>query len=134
MDSPWGPVKLNKPFWTFTWQNTLDLPHDWLFSWDMLLETKGHQQSAYNFRNNLNVTASLIKTLLKNRLTLQLDGNNIFNTYQADPCLQYCGKLIMLELGRVRMSSVTFTARYKFNVSGSKYKGTGAGQSQRSRM
>lgn len=134
MDSPWGPVKLNKPFWTFTWQNTLNLPHEWLFSWDMLLETKGHQQSAYNFRNNLNVTASLIKTLLKNRLTLQLDGNNIFNTYQADPCLQYCGKLIMLELGRVRMSSVTFTARYKFNVSGSKYKGTGAGQSQRSRM
>lgn len=134
MDSPFGPVKLNKPFWTFSSQNTFALNNGWLISLDMTLETKGHQQSAYNFRNNLNARASIIKTLLHDRLTLQLDGDNIFNTYQADPCLQYCGKLIMLELGRTRMSSVTFTARYKFNVSGSKYKGTGAGQSQRSRM
>lgn len=134
MDTPFGHWNLNTPYWTFTWQNNLDLPHGWLFNTNMLLETKGYQKSAYLFRNNFRLNFSIIKNFSGDRFTLQLDGNNILSTYQNDPCIQYCGPKIILELGRNRMSSVTLTARYKFNVSASKYKGTGAGQTQRSRM
>ncbi|MCF0159242.1 MAG: TonB-dependent receptor [Bacteroidaceae bacterium] len=134
METPFGPLKLDTPYWTFTWQNSIQLPKGWLINVNMQLETKGYQKSAYLFMNNFLMNASVIKNFAGDRFSLQLDGNNILNTYQADPCRQYCGKNIILDLGRVKMSSVTLTARYKFNVSASKYKGTGAGQSQRSRM
>lgn len=134
MDTPFGHEKLCKPYATFVWNNTFNLPKNWVLSYDMMLETKGHQKSAYLFRNNFNADASIVKTFKGERFSLQLDANNIFGTYQADPCRQYCGENIILDLGRTKMSSVMLTGRYKFNTVRSKYKGTGAGQSQRNRM
>lgn len=134
MDTPFGHKKLNSPYATLTWQNSLALPKNWVISYDMLWETKGYQKSAYLFRNNFNASASVVKTFRGERFSLQLDADNIFGTYQADPCRQYCGENIILDLGRTKMSSVMLTGRYKFNTVRSKYKGTGAGQSQRNRM
>lgn len=134
MDTPWGPKKLNDPYTTLRWNNTFRLPADWLLSWDMTFNTKGYEKNSYNYKNNLMARASVVKTLLKGRMDLQLDGTNIFNTYQALPERIYCGPMLMIELGRVKQQSVQLTMRYRFNVVKSKYKGTGAGSEQKSRM
>ena len=134
MESPFGHKKLNAPYGTITFNNTFRLPKDILFSWDMTLNTKGYEKNSYNYRNNFMAKASITKTLLKGRMDLQLDGTNIFGTYQAIPELIYCGPMIMIEIGRVKQSAVQFNMRYRFNTVKSKYKGTGAGLEQKSRM
>lgn len=134
METPWGPKKLNKPYSTITYNNTFKLPANFLLSLDMSLATKGYEKNSYNYRNNLMARASLTKTMLKGRMDLQLDGTNIFGTYQAIPEHIYCGPMIFMEIGRVKQSAVQFTMRYRFNTIKSKYKGTGAGQEQKSRM
>lgn len=134
MDSPYGHVKLNAPYANLTWQNTVDLGKGWLASCDMQFDTRGYIRNAYQYKTNFNMKATLNKSFLKDRWNLQLEGTNILGTYQSDPSRQYCGEHIFLDLGRTKMSSVTLTARYKFNAAASKYRGTGAGQSQRNRM
>lgn len=134
MDTPWGPKKLNAPYATLRWNNSFRLPSDIVLSWDMTLNTKGYEKNSFNYKNNLMVRTAVIKTLCKGNMDIQLDGTNILNTYQALPERIYCGPMIMMELGRVKQSSVQFTLRYRFNTVRSRYKGTGAGLEQKSRM
>lgn len=134
MDTPMGHKKLNTPYANITWQNTVDLGKGWLASCDMQFDTRGYIKNAYQYKTNFNMKATLTKSFLQDRWNVQLEGNNILGTYQNDPSRQYCGEHILLDLGRVKQSKVTLTARYKFNATSNKYRGTGAGQSQRSRM
>ena len=90
-----------------------------------LLNTRGDQENCH--LNNLpwSVDVGLRKAFLNDRLTLQLQGRDLFNSAGSDATLYGGDRLI---------SSITLTLRYKFNPAKSKYKGTGAGQDQRSRM
>lgn len=73
-----------------------------------------------------------MKTFLNERLSLQLQGTDLFNSSQAR-AVQYNSKRTTM-LDQQARRSFRLTLRYKFNVTKSKYKGTGAGQEQRSRM
>lgn len=134
METPFGHMRLNHPYATFTFNNSFELPANTLFSWDMSLWSKGHEKNSYNYRNNLMVKASVSKQFLKGKLDVQIEGSNIFGTYKALPERIFCGPMIMMELGRTIQSSVQMTMRYRLNTVKSKYKGTGAGQEQKSRM
>lgn len=76
--------------------------------------------------------ASLHKGFLDDRLTLQLQATDLFNSTQA-PLTLYSGNRLMT-VDQESRRRIRFTLRYKFNAAKSKYKGTGAGQEQRSRM
>ena len=69
---------------------------------------------------------------LDDRLTLQLQATDLFNSTQA-PLTLYSGNRLMT-VDQESRRRIRFTLRYKFNAAKSKYKGTGAGQEQRSRM
>lgn len=57
---------------------------------------------------------------------------SLFNSSRA-PLTLYSGNRLMT-IGQETCRRVSLTLRYKFNAAKSKYKGTGAGQSQRDRM
>ena len=134
VDMPGGTQKnFNNPMGIFTWRNNVRLP--WGLTLDVdasLLNTRGDQENCH--LNNLpwSVDVGLRKAFLNDRLTLQLQGRDLFNSAGSDATLYGGDRLIRLDQQSRR--SITLTLRYKFNPAKSKYKGTGAGQDQRSRM
>ena len=78
------------------------------------------------------VNLSLYKGFLGGKLTVQLQANDLFNTSSSD-VLMYSGNRITILQPESRRS-FSMTVRYKFNTAKSKYKGTGAGDSQKNRM
>ena len=78
---------------------------------------------------------SLQKSFLKNRLNVQLSAKNPFQTYQNNSFFAYFGKMqTWYQDFNNSQYSYTLNIRYKFNTTKSKYKGTGAGESQKARM
>lgn len=80
------------------------------------------------------VDLMLFKGFMKNRLTFQLKAEDLFNSTRMR-ALTYLGAAHTFYSDVYPNSrSVSLTVRYKFNAAQNKYKGTGAGASQKSRM
>ena len=78
---------------------------------------------------------SLQKPFLKNKLSVQLDAKNPFQTYKNNSFIAYFGKMqTWYQDFNNSQYSYTLIIRYKFNTTKSKYKGKGAGESQKARM
>ncbi len=72
------------------------------------------------------------KNFLNDRLSIQVTGHNLLNS-QEHYKLRY-GLRTMQQVQRRDVREVEFTVRYKFNAAQSKYKGTGAGSSEKERF
>ena len=72
------------------------------------------------------------KTFLNDRLSIQVTGHNLLDS-QEHYKLRY-GLRNMCQVQRRDAREVEFTVRYKFNATQSKYKGTGAGSSEKERL
>jgi len=77
------------------------------------------------------MNASLYKGFLNDKLTVQFQASNILNPKQI--ATVYSGIRVMQNTQAMHRQ-VSLTLRYKFNTTRSKYKGTGAGESQKNRM
>ena len=93
--------------------------------------TKGYLENIYLEDNPIDLSASLSKSFLKDNLTLQLRADDILEPKQV--ATFYSGLRVMQDTYYFHRQ-ITCTLRYKFNSTKSKYKGTGAGESQKSRM
>ena len=130
-ETPWGKTKFNKPIGSFTFRNNFMLPKGFILGLNGSWTTKGYQNNIYLADDMIDVNASLYKSFLKDKLTLQLQAYNIFNPKQV--ATVYSG-IRVLQNTQVMHRHVSLTVRYKFNTTRSKYKGTGAGESQKNRM
>ena len=130
-ETPWGKTKFNKPIGSFTFRNNFMLPKGFILGLNGSWTTKGYQNNIYLADDMIDVNASLYKSFLKDKLTLQLQAYNIFNPKQV--ATVYSG-IRVLQNTQVMHRHISLTVRYKFNTSRSKYKGTGAGTSQKNRM
>ena len=123
---------LNKPVAMFRFNNTLDTK--WaMFSVMMTYITKGYEENHYIYKPMFNTDVSIYKGFLKDCLTLQLYVSDVFGTNDSHIIGKY-GKLKETIFDEFSTSKVSLTVRYKFNTTRSKYKGTGAGDSQKNRM
>ena len=123
---------LNKPVAMFRFNNTFDTK--WaMFSVMMTYITKGYEENHYIYKPMFNTDLSIYKGFLKDCLTFQLYVNDVFGTNDSHIIGKY-GKLKETIFDEFSTSKISLTVRYKFNVTRSKYKGTGAGQSQKDRM
>ena len=77
---------------------------------------------------------SLQKGFLNDNLTLQLDAWNVLDSYKRSFIMYVSDRQTMQMDEHSTQCQARLTIRYKFNASKSKYKGTGAGQEQKSRM
>ena len=127
-----APEKLNKPEFSFDLQ-----------SWFVISPTtKALVQASYTGSNhwgfmyrgsNFIMNARLQKSFLKGQLTATLYANDIFRTAKTEVTTYYA-------IGQTAQDVYTYTQcvgltlSYNFNVSTSKYKGTGAGNDEKSRL
>ena len=123
---------LNKPVAMFRFNNTFDTK--WaMFSVMMTYITKGYEENHYIYKPMFNIDLSIYKGFMKDCLTLQLYVSDVFGTNDSHIIGKY-GKLKETIFDEFSTSKISLTVRYKFNVTRSKYKGTGAGDSQKNRM
>ena len=123
---------LNKPVAMFRFNNTFDTK--WaMFSVMMTYITKGYEENHYIYKPMFNTDLSIYKGFMKDCLTLQLYVSDVFGTNDSHIIGKY-GKLKETVFDEFSTSKISLTVRYKFNTTRSKYKGTGAGNSQKNRM
>lgn len=126
-------IEFNKPRPTIRFNNTFELPGDFLVSLDGLFMGKGNYQNLYQFKNYGTVDISVRKSFLRDALSLELRGNDLFhgsrNYWQT-----YFGSIIWEQTNQWDTREFSITLRYKFNTTKSKYKGTGAANDELRRL
>lgn len=127
-----GHNPLNNPVGTFRFDNTLDTKICRI-SLNLCYTTRGGDENIYLMKPSCSADLSLYKAFMQDRLTVQLLVKDLFKTSRQRMTLFY-GSMRETFMGTPAQRKISLTVRYKFNVGKSKYKGTGAGQSQKSRM
>ena len=123
----------NEPKFTFRLSNNFNFSNGWFFNLNGDISTAAKQSYAH-FKTMGRINARLSKSFLKDdALTVTITANDIlhtgyryFNVYgdrtYSESTLYFDNQRIGIQLS------------YKFNATKSKYKGTGAGQSEKSRL
>ena len=131
METHYGK-SLNKPMASFRFDNTLNTKLG-MFTWMISYITKGHDENQYLYKPMFCTNVSAYKAFLKDRLSFQLFIYDLFGTNDSH-MIAHFGKIKQMVYDGLSTSKVSLTVRYKFNTTRSKYKGTGAGESQKNRM
>ena len=96
-------------------------------------QSKGNFGNVQIVRPAHDLDLSFYKALLHKSLILQLNIYDLLGTNDSYSKL-HTGPMFETYYNEFSTSTVTLSVRYKFNVLKNKYKGTGAGQAQKSRM
>ena len=126
-------LDLSKPVWGIQWDNSFEFRHDWTAEANLKLTSKGMTENAKLTRNNCTFDFSVRKAFLNNRLSVTVGVNDLFNR-SANQLLLYTNNLSIDTKQELDSREFYVTLRYKFNTARSKYKGTGAGESERKRF
>ena len=124
---------LDNPIFTASFNNTWELPLGFMLGLDSYIQSAGATQNIYSEKPNGYVNVSVRKSFLNEALSVELRGNDIFNTNKISYSM-YSGDYYLYQKSAWDRQEFAVTVRYKFNTAKSKYKGTGAGDSQKSRM
>lgn len=124
--------KLTHPKFTMRFDNTLNTK---LCTLSLMLtaQTKGDDETSYMYRNYFSANVSIYKSLLKGKMTVFLNANSLLgmgNMYSR----MYSGRMREIIHHDYSISDYSLTLRYRFNMTKSNYKGTGAGLEQKNRM
>ena len=131
MDTHDGKIS-NNPMAVFNFNNTFDTKLAML-TWMMSYTTKGYDRNICLYKPRFCTNVSVYKSFLKDRLSFQLFVYDLFRTDMSH-MIAHFGKMKDMIVDIQSKSKVSLTIRYKFNTTRSKYKGTGAGESQKNRM
>ena len=123
----------NHPMLVLQLGNIVTLPHDWLLQADFNMHTHGYQQNAWFDCTNPMLSLSVSKDFLKRRLNIKLTGNDLFNG-GINRVMLYSNRMMFHKFEDNDSRSVQLSLRYRFNVTPSKYKGTGAGNAEKNRL
>lgn len=130
MDAHDGKIS-NNPMAVFNFNNTFNTKLAML-TWMMSYTTKGYERNIYLYKPKFCTNVSVYKSFLKDRLSFDLFIYDLFG--HISHMSAHYGKMKDLIVDGLSTSKVSLTVRYKFNTARSKYKGTGAGESQKNRM
>lgn len=127
------PKSFNHPMLALQLGNIVTLPHDWLLQADFSMHTHGYQQNAWFDCTNPILSISVSKDFFKRRLNVKLTGNDLF--YGGINRFTLYSNRLMISKGEDNDSRcLQLSLRYRFNVTPSKYKGTGAGNAEKNRL
>jgi len=127
-----APKKLNKPEFSFDLKNWFVINP----TMKALVHTNysGSNHWAFMYRgSNFTVNARLQKSFFKERLSCTLYANDIFRTSKTKMTTYYAIGLTDQDVYSYTQC-VGLTLSYNFNATRSKYKGTGAGNAEKSRL
>lgn len=127
------PFKLEKSVFIASFNNIIKLPEGFMIGLDASIQSKGAYQNVYFEHPTGSVDISVRKSFLKDALNVELRGNDLLDTNREFIHL-YSGDYNIYQKNYYDRREFSVTVRYKFNATKSKYKGTGAGQSQKNRI
>lgn len=127
-----GHINLDSNDFGLYLNNRLTLP------WGLNLSVNYYMNSAYNYFNThyrpaFSLDASLSKSLLKDALYAEISATDILQKVSA-PTISYDNLLLTHQITLGDRRRFRLTLRYTFNASRNRYKGTGAGQSEKNRL
>ncbi len=123
----------NHPMLALQLGNIVTLPHDWLLQADFNMHTHGYQQNAWFDCTNPMLSLSVSKDFFKRRLNIKLTGNDFFNG-GINRFTLYSNRFMISKMEDNDSRCIQLSLRYRFNVTPSKYKGTGAGNAEKNRL
>lgn len=127
-----GGHGLDNPKITVRFDNTIDTKFCTI-SLLLTAQTKGDDETSYMYRNYFSSNLSIYKSFLKGKMVVFFYANDLLGTGNMHSKM-YSGSMREIIHHDYSISEYSLTIRYRFNVAKKKYKGTGAGQIQKSRM
>ena len=122
---------LSNPVGTFSLNTTIDTK--WLTATvGIFVQTEGNSSNEF-MKSRWMTNISLYKGFCNGKLSAIIDANDIFGTGDSERVV-YSGRLRTTRISQRSISLVSLTVRYRFNMSNSRYKGTGAGSKQKNRL
>jgi outer membrane receptor protein involved in Fe transport len=125
--------RFNHPMLVLQLGNIITLPHDWLLQADFNMHTYGYQQNVWLNCTNPILSLSASKDFFNRHLNIKLSGNDLFNG-GINRITLYSNRMLFRKMEDNDSRCVTLSLRYRFNVTPSKYKGTGAGNAEKNRL
>ena len=138
---PWFTMTFNgqeksfsHPMLTLQLGNIIALPHDWLLQADFNMHTHGNTGSnIWVDSTNPMLSLSVSKDFFQHRLNVKLTGNDLFNG-GINHVMLYSNRMMFRKMEDNDSRCIQLSLRYRFNVTPSKYKGTGAGHAEKNRL
>ena len=124
--------QLNTPMWIVRFNNMLELPHAYTINADLNFTSRGDAENieaSGSWKIDLGVNKEIGK-----HWNVRLAANDIFNTARMRSYTMYNDASEMYMETCANTRAVVCTVKYKVNTTPSKYKGKGAGQSERQRL
>ncbi|MBQ0048527.1 MAG: TonB-dependent receptor family protein [Prevotellaceae bacterium] len=125
---------LNRPYIWAGWNNDFMLPHDWRINANVNLTSKGDYMTYRMIENTWNTSLGIQKDVNTRSL-----GKFTFDFRCYDPLnIQRTANIVygirQIESRSKAMRTFTLDITWRFNEAQKKYRGTGAGESQKKRM
>ena len=127
-------LTLNRPYFTFVWQNDIELPKDFRLHAAAQWANKGDYNNNRITSNRFNAELGIQRDFNLRRLgqlTLDVRCVDIFNTNKTDAIIYGIRELSVSNPAR---RTFLIDLVWKFNEARSKYRGSGAGEKQKARM
>ena len=127
-------MSFSHPMLNLQLDNIVMLPHDWLIQADFNMHTHGNTGSnIWVDCANPMLSLSISKDFLQHRLNVKLTGNDLLNG-GINHVMLYSNKMMFRKTEDNDSRCIQLSLRYRFNVTPSKYKGTGAGNAEKNRL
>ena len=127
-----GETRYDHSLFVGSLNNEITFPHDWIFRLDMDYNSNGHS-GTIEWRQQGGVDVSLNKGFLHDRLNVTVAGHDLLASRRTTSRLVY-GTSDIYNWKYTDTRKLLLTLNYKFNVTRSKYKGTGAGEAEKNRL
>ena len=124
---------LNSPIAIASLNNSFSLPKGFLITLDTNFRSKGSQQNVILTEPQFVMNLGLTKSFFDDRLSVAIKGHDIFRGNTMDVKV-YNDRINIYQFSKWDSRELEITLRYKFNATKNRYKGTGAGQVEISRM
>ncbi len=127
------PMKMNAPMFMFQWQNAIHLPFDIWLNVDAQLMTRGWDTNTRLTNTPWYVNAKIYKGFFNDAFSITVEAKDLFNSAKSN--FNLCSDAIQIQQKNFSPGrSVMLTLQYRFNTTRNRYRGTGAGNSEKSRF
>lgn len=127
------PMKMNDPGFMFQWQNAIRLPFDIWLNVDAQLMTHMWDNNMKVSNTPWYVNAKIYKGFFNNAFSVTVEAKDLFNT-SGNNARMYNDAVQIVQKNFSPGRSVMLTLQYRFNTTRDRYRGTGAGNSEKSRF
>ena len=127
------PLNMNTPGFMFQWQNAVRLPFDIWLNVDAQLTIPSWDNNMKLTSTPWHINAKIYKGFFNNAFSVTLEAKDLFDSARHDATMYNDAVRIVLKnfsTGR----SVMLMLQYRFNTTRDRYRGTGAGNSEKSRL